>query len=182
LNGTESLVGKATALRKQDIDSLPYPEDPADLDFAFWEDALQEDVLTFMADYVRLGQKSKLLMEATTEDDLKSYSDLFTRMLGTIYENLRASEPIFLDGLTCQPFYFGDEPNLSWLSEDAQGNLRKLVYDENLHGTLRTVRVLRFYTENVLLIVKPSRLRYWIRSTAIRDADETLVDLRKQGY
>jgi hypothetical protein len=44
------------------------------------------------------------------------------------------------------------------------------------------VRVLRFYDRNVILIVKPDRLRYWIRSTAIRDADETLADLQKQGY
>jgi hypothetical protein len=30
--------------------------------------------------------------------------------------------------------------------------------------------------------VKPDRLRYWIRATAVRDADETLLDLRRQGY
>jgi hypothetical protein len=44
------------------------------------------------------------------------------------------------------------------------------------------VRVLRFYEANTILIVKPDRLRYWIRSTAIRDADETLADLHEQGY
>jgi hypothetical protein len=32
------------------------------------------------------------------------------------------------------------------------------------------------------VIVKPDRLRYWIRSTAIRDADETLVELKNQGF
>jgi len=42
--------------------------------------------------------------------------------------------------------------------------------------------VLRFYEANTILIVKPDRLRYWIRSAAIRDADETLTDLRSQGY
>jgi hypothetical protein len=42
--------------------------------------------------------------------------------------------------------------------------------------------MLRFYSQNMILIVKPDRLRYWIRSTAIRDADETLLDLREQGY
>jgi hypothetical protein len=51
------------------------------------------------------------------------------------------------------------------------------------HGdALRTVRVLRFYESNTIVIVKPDRLRYWIASTAVRDADETLVDLRTQGY
>jgi len=46
----------------------------------------------------------------------------------------------------------------------------------------QTLRVFRFYSDNVMLTVKPDRLRYWIRSTAIRDADETLIDLREQGY
>ena len=58
--------------------------------------------------------------------------------------------------------------------------LRQLVYRQSDH--LRTVRVVRFYDGNAMLLVKPDRLRYWIRSIAIRDADETLVDLREQGY
>ena len=62
------------------------------------------------------------------------------------------------------------------------GELRKLIYDEEKHAHLRTIRVVRFYLENVLLLIKPDRLRYWIRSTAIRDADDTLLDLRNQGY
>jgi hypothetical protein len=33
-----------------------------------------------------------------------------------------------------------------------------------------------------MLIIKPDRLRFWIKSTAIRDADETIIALRKQGY
>jgi hypothetical protein len=30
-------------------------------------------------------------------------------------------------------------------------------------------------------MLKPDRLRYWLRSMALRDADETLSDLRAQG-
>jgi hypothetical protein len=182
LNGSQSLVGKATAILKQDIDALPYPESSKDISLAFWEESMSDDVLRYMTDYVRLGQNSQLLKRAANRDDLNAYSQLFVRMLGTIYENLRASDPVLLDGLTCQPFYFGKRPSLSWLSKGAEDELRRLVYDEARFAPLRTVRVLRFYLENVLLIVKPDRLRYWIRSTAVRDADETLVDLRQQGY
>jgi hypothetical protein len=86
----------------------------------------------------------------------------------------------FSNGLTCQPFYFGEHPNLVWREEqNNEDELRKLIYEEKKHASLRTIRVLRFYSENVILLVKPDRLRYWIRSTAIRDADETLVDLRQ---
>ena len=102
-------------------------------------------------------------------------------MLGSIYDNLKASTPIFWNNLICQPFYFGDSPELTWLDSDAEANLEKLIYYEN-HERLRTVRVFRFYDKNVLLIVKPDRLRYWIRSTAIWDADETLTHLYHQGY
>jgi hypothetical protein len=107
---------------------------------------------------------------------------MFIHLLGSIYDNLKATDPIFLNGLICQPFYFGERPNLAWLDEQNEDELRKLIYDDDKHVYLRTVRVLRFYSENVLLIIKPDRLRYWIRSTAIRDADETLADLWQQGY
>jgi hypothetical protein len=181
LNGTQSLVGKSTAILKQDVDLLPYPEDSEDLSFSFWEEALCEDVLKYMTSYVRLGQNSELLKTATDINDLREYSSMFIRMLGSVYDNLQASDPVFLNGLTCQPFYFGKRPNLNWLTEHPEDELRKLIYSEN-HEHLRTVRLLRLYSENVLLLVKPDRLRYWIRSTAIRDADETLLDLRRQGY
>ena len=181
LHGTESLTNKATALRKQDIDRLPYPESQKDLDFSFWERAIQNDVLDYMADYVRLGQNSDLLCKKADGRYLKKYSKMFCRMLGSIYDNLKASTPIFWNNLICQPFYFGDSPELTWLDSGAEANLERLIYYEN-HERLRTVRVVRFYDKNVLLIVKPDRLRYWIRSTAIRDADDTLTDLYDQGY
>ncbi len=62
-----------------------------------------------------------------------------------------------------------------------RAELYRLIYHQE-HESLRTIRILRYYDKNVLLIVKPDRLRYWIRSTAIRDADDTLIDLREQGY
>jgi hypothetical protein len=180
LNGTQS--SKATAILKQVIDELPYPEDMNNLSFSFWEDALCKDTLKYVTEYVRLGQNSKLLQMAAGINELRKYSSMFIRMLGSIYESLQALNPVFLNGLICQPFYFGERPNLSWLGEQTEDELKKIVYDDNKHKYLRTIRVLRFYFENVLLIVKPDRLRYWIRSTAIRDADETIVDLHNQGY
>ena len=181
LHGTQALLGKATAIPKQDIDALPYPENPRELSLSFWEEALCEDVLEYMAEYIRRGQNSKLLKKAAENNDLREYSNTFIRMLGSIYENLKTSDPIFLNGLICQPFYFGEYPELTWLGIDAEANLEKLIYHRK-HDSLRTVRIFRFYDKNVLLIVKPDRLRYWIRSTAIRDADETLTDLYHQGY
>jgi hypothetical protein len=185
LNGTRSLLSKATEINKQDIDNLPYPDDFADLTLSFWENALAEDTLNYITEYVRLGQKSNLLQTCADSKHMREYSDMFIRMLGSIYNNLKHSEPVYLNGLICQPFYFGESPDLSWLGKDLRSGLQKLIYDnydDTGRATLRTIRVFRYYSENVLLIVKPDRLRYWIRSVAIRDADETLLALREQGY
>lgn len=181
LNGSQALVGKATAVLKSDIASLPYPEDESELEFAFWEQALADDVLEYIADYVRLGQQSDVLLKTAGEEDLQLYASLYCRLLGSLYEGLRPGEPVFLGGLICQPFYFGDEPLVEWLDKGCEDRLATLVIDESF-PSLRTYRVVRFYEENVILIVKPDRLRYWIRSTAIRDADDTFTELTQQGY
>ena len=180
LLGTRALAGKATAINKTDIDNLPWPKPGESWDLSPWETTLCEDVVTYMADYVRLGQDSKLLRQAVTDASLRQYAATFCDMLGGIYQNLRAGSSRTFDGLACHAFYFGQQPEWDW-PDDWSQHLHTLVHVR--HGeALRTVRVLRFYESNVILIVKPDRLRYWIRSTAIRDADETLVDLRKQGF
>jgi len=181
LIGARTLTGKATAINKQDIDQLPFPDDLSELELAFWEDVLKEDVLNYMADYVRLGQDSNLLKKPAKASDVTLYSSLYVRMLGSLYSNLKAHEPIFLNGLIAQPFYFGAKPDVSWLGNECEESLHQMIYD-NSRESLRTVRVVRHYEGNVILIVKPDRLRYWIRSTAIRDADDTLINLREQGW
>lgn len=181
LNGSRALVGKATSILKNDIDSLPYPEDKSDLHLTFWEQALADDTLQYMVPYVRLGQQSELLKKTAEVRALNEYASLYCRLLGSLYNNLRPSDPVFLDGLICHPFFFGDKPAIEWLGPDCEEQLTALVFAQTL-PSLRTVRVVRFYHENVIFIVKPNRLRYWIRSTAIRDADDTLTELRQQGY
>ena len=172
----------ATAYGKQEIDELPHPDDVEKILVSFWDEILSNDILKYMTEYIRRGQNSKLLTKDAKDRDIQEYSDTFIKMLGSIYKNLKASDPIFLDGLICQPFYFGDKPELDWLDENAEEVLEKLIYFNDRYERLRTIRVVRFYDKNVFIIIKPDRLRYWIRSTAIWDADETLTDLYNQGY
>lgn len=181
MHGSKAFVAKATAILKQDISVLPFPENPSELRLSFWERAIEEDTLDYFSDFVRLGQNSELLLKAANPQNVDKYSALFCKMLVSVYDNLKADAPIFLDGLICQPFYFGDKPTASVLAQGQGDALRTLIYHKH-HESLRTVRMLRFYIDNVILIVKPDRLRFWIRSTAIRDADETIISLKEQGY
>ena len=178
----QAFLGKATSISKQDIDLLPYPENQRELLLSFWEKVLSEDILKYMSKYLRLGHNSDLLRKSADKNILYQYSELFIKMLGSIYKNLKSSDPVFVNGLICQPFYFGEKPELDWLNKNAEEGLKKLIYSTDEYKHLRTIRVVRFYDKNVFIIIKPDRLRYWIRSTAIWDADETLDDLYSQGY
>lgn len=181
LRSSEYLAGRATSISKADILSLPFPTSDEKMVLTHWEDVLVSDLIEYMAPFVRRGQNATALKVPACPNDLVAYSTIFCRMLGSVYDNLLPAEPVFLDGLICQPFYFGEEPSIEWLGPDCKEQLETLIYDEAIES-LRTIRVVRLYHENVIFIVKPDRLRYWIRSTAIRDADDTLVDLQQQGY
>jgi hypothetical protein len=180
LFGTQAMLGKSTAILKRDLDVLPWPDSSVSWKLSWWEKRLCDDVIEYAGDFIRLGQNSRLLKDQVTTKSLRGFSDVFVKMLGSVYTNLRVSESGLLDGLAFQAFCFGETADLAWPA-DWSKQLQKIIYQD--HGdALRTVRILRFYESNAIILVKPDRLRYWIPSTAIRDADETLVDLQRQGY
>lgn len=91
LLGSQALLGKSTVPMKRDFDALPWPENENDLKLSFWENALCDDIVDYFAEYVRRGQNSHLLREAVLPAQLKKYSDLFVKMLGSVYSNFHQS-------------------------------------------------------------------------------------------
>jgi len=180
LFSTQLLVGKSTAVLKRDIDVLPAPVDKSGLGFTWWEKHLSDDIVRHMAEFVRRGQNSKLLRRTVIAKELEQYAQVFVRLLGSIYRNLRPAESGIANGLAYQAFCFGERSELNW-PDDWSEHLRNVVFVQHQEA-LRTARVVRLYEQNTIIIIKPNRLRHWIRSTAIRDADETLVDLHQQGF
>lgn len=53
---------------------------------------------------------------------------------------------------------------------------------EQRSESVSVTRIARIYDDNLLFLIKPDRLRFWMRSIGLRDADEVLADLRAQGY
>ena len=83
--------------------------------------------------------------------------------------------------MICQPFVFG-KGKVDWSGADEL----KLKLDTLLHEqqgtTLHITRIARMYDGSFIFLLKPDPLRYWLRSVALRDADETLADLRSAGF
>ena len=180
LFSTQMLVGKSTAFLKRDLDQLPSFGSNFYRKQSWWEKILIQDVLDHFVEMIRTGQSSRLTLDQASIEDLLSYSGTFVRLLGSVYSNLRADRCGFAEGMAYQAFTFGKKSTLDW-PDDWSQFLGDLVHKQD-SAALRTRRIIRFYEGNTIIIVKPDRLRNWIPSTAIRDADETLVDLVEQGF
>jgi len=179
LKSPRALVGKSTAILKSDIEELPWPSN-GKMPFAWWEEILLNDVSNHMSKLIRVGQNADLMTQSVDKDAFHSYAETFVKLLGSVYTNLRSGKSGYLNGIAYQSFIFGEASELDW-PDDWGEKLEEIVF--RIDGaSMRTSRVVRFYEQNTLIIIKADRLRHWIRSTAIRDADETLTDLQQQGF
>lgn len=180
LKSSRALIVRSTSILKRDIEELPWPDEKEFERLTWWEEILLADASSIYAPLIRVGQKSPALTEAVDEPTFDAYSDTFVRLLGSVYSNLRKGPQGLADGIAYQSFTFGESSTLDW-PDDRATHLKQLIIKKS-GAAFRTNRIIRFYEANTLIIVKPDRQRNWIPSTAIRDADETLVDLQEQGF
>nr|VFK51233.1 MAG: Methyltransferase domain-containing protein [Candidatus Kentron sp. TUN] len=171
---------KATSVSFFDITSLPYPKD-VNLDLANHEQILVDDIVDYYRDLIRLGEKSAAMQESGVAA-LPRFNEVYTGQVNGIYKDnpLRALEAQTWPGVICQPFIFG-EGEVDWKGTDElKGKLDNLLREQK--ESLAITRIARIYDGPCIYLVKPDRLRYWLRSVALRDADETLADLWDQGF
>lgn len=122
-------------------------------------------------------------MKESGRDALAEFGEVFTRQINAIYKEnpLRVLPPQTWPGVICQPFVFG-KGTVDWSgAEGLKGKLDALLHQQQ-GASLHITRIARIYDGSFIFLLKPDRLRYWLRSVALRDADETLADLRAQGF
>jgi hypothetical protein len=175
------MIGRVTSILKEDIESLPFPEDETELELTEIEQILVDDVLDYMLDFRRKGEMS--VAEKPVDDyKLHQFSEIYCRVLNSVYKEFKPHEPLKIGSFICFPFYYKDKPQIRMGSMDElEADLYELIQN-NTTTNSRIVRMLRIYEKNMIYLIKPKQTRYWLRSTAIRDADETFADLFAQGY
>jgi hypothetical protein len=175
------LVGRASSILKDDIMELPYPDDTQDIELNFWEQAIVEDIGNHLIDFRRSGEKSTILAKAN-DSDLRSFGEMYCSILNPVYKEFRPLPPIPMGSFICYPFCFGDTPQIALPQEDTVVPYLEELLHHQPGSRLFINRILRLYEQNVIFMIKPNQKRYWLRSIALRDADETLIDLLGQGY
>lgn len=175
------MINKASSLLKTDIENLPFPVNKRKINLSIIEKILIEDVLDYILDFHTRGENSKAVM-MVRPNQMQRFAETFCKIINSVYKKFKPYPPIETNSFFCFPFYYGRKPKIKVGNlNEFESNLNQLIYrTEGLN--LRLLRVLRIYENNVIYLIKPKQLRYWLRSVAIRDADETFSDLFKQGY
>ena len=177
------MVGRATAMLKKDILSLPYPENKEDIELSETEQIIADDFLNYLLDFHKsMWWKINYRIPATNED-LELFSSTYCNLLNTVYNKFYPLEPIITDSFICIPFYHTTKPKIAkYDKQKLEEHLQNLISNNSYGSQINIVKILRLYENNIIYLIKPKQLRYWIRTIAIRDADDTFPDLIKQGY
>jgi hypothetical protein len=177
----EYMIGRSTSILKMDIQSLPFPEDGKEIELSEIEQILVDDVLDYMLDFRRKGEKS-ITEKPVTESQLYKFSETYCRILNSVYKEFKSYKPLKTDTFICLPFYFRDKPEILRTGiDEIETDLNNLIQSKT-NTNARIIRLLRIYDNNTIYLIKPKPTRYWLRSVAIRDADETFADIVAQGY
>jgi hypothetical protein len=138
-----------------------------------------EDITHSMAEYVRLGQDSDLLKNPLRNEERKAYADTFLRLVRRIFPEAAEAGQGCEAGLRYQAFQLKGKALLDWPEQGWADDAGKIVSEGDAESFC-SIRLLRLYIGDILVLVKPDRPRYWLRSIAIRDADDTLADIMRE--
>lgn len=180
LTSCDAGIKQSTTVQKADIDSLPFPDQETDLDLTQNDQIILDDASNYYRDFQRLGDDAEMMREASGKDH-QGFARVFTRQINAVHKKLRPLPVMDWAGVACQPFVFGNE-DPDWAdAQSLNGKLDKLLRAKK-SPSLTTVRILRIFDGPFVFLIKPNRLRYWLKSIALRDADEALADLRSLGF
>ena len=134
--------------------------------------------------------QAKVNTEEANEQILKTFAKVFCTSLNSIYkENSKQFYPLdYIKSISfiCYPFAYGNPNKPKKMSESEKkkiekGDLRCLI-DNQEDSSVLYKRIIKRHKPNMVYLVKPKTLRYWLKSIALRDANEVFTDLVSSGY
>lgn len=172
---------------KKDIMNLPFPEDEKDIELTKFDEILIKDTLDYGLEF--LGKDSNVkVLKVATEKELNRFGEIFCEVLNLLFETESkkyVQKSIYqTESFICTVFEYGNEMTFSKTlrkENEIENHIAQLVYNK-LGTSYRINRVVKVYDGDLIYLVKPKELRYWLQSIALRDADETIVDLYNAGY
>ena len=177
-------LGQSSVITKNEIDNWTIPLDGDKIKLSFAENIVMEDVL----DYIYPSwyeEKPKINRVAKLDSELKDFAYIFNQSFNSIYrkegKEQQLKKILIGDDFYSLEFYYGSEDQELQIIENADLQIEEIIKN-NISKNAIVNRVLKIYSQNSITLIKPKNLRYWLKSIALRDADDVFDDMIKNGY
>lgn len=163
-----------------DIDSFPYIKN--------WDNILTvndriliKDITEYTLDEFGNGENAIINRNLASKNNLIDFSTLYCNILNAIYKTntQRYSLSSITDGnayYICEYTFAENIAKQPKIIKD-NTNLENLLESWDYEKSRKINRILRVYTPNTIRLIKPKQLRYWLKSKALIDADDTFQDI-----
>lgn len=182
VTSSQLLINLNTAILKEDIMRLPIISQSFNLTDI--DKKVIFDVNHYTQDFHRRGENSMVLHPLKNNSVIKSYGAEFSRILNHMYADdekifklsdiVRFNDDKFIGAVFTYDDVDVKEPKIlkTDYSNEIEG-LSQFKVSEHFNST----RIIKYYSKNKVLFVKPNQMRYWLPSIAYRDADKTFADI-----
>ncbi|MDR2083877.1 MAG: SAM-dependent methyltransferase [Bacteroidales bacterium] len=142
-----------------------------------------DDVIKYTLEEFGQGEKSPINTEIASKENLIDFAHIYSENLNRYYSsdgkqykliNLMQGDAYFV----CELKYT-DEKVSKISFEKREDSLVDLLTEWNPSESAKIHKIIRYYDNenNIIRIIKPKQLRFWLKSKALRDADETFDDI-----
>ena len=179
VNCPKQFDGDTIAINKGDIMALPYPKNMEDLKLNYAEEILRNDVLNYRIEQLYKGEDAKI--NALTElEQMEDFGEVYCLALNSFGSKdgreFHFSKIWRTPSVYVTEFKLSNEPLKLEIEERADSNIQAILNFKDENRNFNIQRIIRHYTKDAVYLIKPKQLRYWLKSIALRDADETLND------
>jgi hypothetical protein len=170
--GSRYLTSRQSAVLKKDIMDLPYHKG-GKLSFRGVDRHLRDDVVEFMIPLIKDNDHTRAdLARAAGQAEVESFARVFLEVMNNAFPALRFVAAHDLDNAWCMAFHKGSGPARDFGDPVLLREHLDALISVDKGRALRCWRVVRHFAGNDIYILKPKPRRYWLKSAAVRDADE----------
>lgn len=188
---SKALVYKNTAIKKEDIENLPYYQGSLGELLSEPEINIIKDVISYYQYFLRNGEGSKAV-KSIPKQEIRSfitkYGNEFSQTLNALYEQenqkFRLNQIISLydNSYIGVVFKYDEQKSSPSFNDNLNVDNIQNIATNRISSSLSATRIIKIYEENTIIFIKPNQYRYWLSHIAYRDADKCMVDLSKAGY
>jgi hypothetical protein len=183
---SQFFLGSSSVIQKADINNWTIPLEDDEIKLSDSEKIIMNDVLDYI--YPSWYEKEPIInKKEASKKELIQFSEVLNQSINSIYkkENKEQKLAVIYEGSTffALEFEFTDKEIIEPKEIDkteADKQIESLIVNQYGENTLVN-KVLRIYSPNKITLIKPKKLRFWLKSIALQDSDEIFDDIIENG-